>query len=151
MATIKHYHLWKLHKENHLNRKKVILIVDDDYAFRLMLTRFFEQNFSHVIKEILTAKDGEDALEIINRRSGAIDMLSTDLIQPKLGGWELINTTKKEYPHIKIIVCTGHASMLDDEAKNRFLHHNKIIVLNKPINWDDYSKIITEMLCNVEA
>lgn len=151
LATIKHHHLWKLHQENHLNRKKVILIVDDDYAFRLMFLRFFEKNFSHAIMEILTAKDGEEALEIINGRSGTIDILSTDLAQPKLGGWELMNITKKEYPHIKIIVCTACASILDDEAKNRFLHHNKIIVLNKPIDWDDYSKIITEMLCNVEA
>ena len=82
--------------------KKRILVVDDwesiRETFALILT---EANY-----EVLSASDGEEAINILAKDSG-FDLVITDVRMPKKRGEELIKYIKLAHPHIKTIFVSS--------------------------------------------
>ncbi|MEA3420690.1 MAG: hypothetical protein U9Q97_03305, partial [Acidobacteriota bacterium] len=69
-------------KRDQLKMKKSVLVVDDDYNMVSILKEYLEADFDDEALEILTAFDSDEAIDIINRRKGNIDLISTDLNRP---------------------------------------------------------------------
>lgn len=88
-----------------LNRKPLILVVDDEEIAR--------RNLEHVLNkeqyEVVTAVDGADALRKLEAHE--FDVLVTDLKMASLDGMELLEKVNGRYPDIKVIVVTGFASI----------------------------------------
>lgn len=88
-----------------------ILIADDDPDIRdvLQLT-LSEENY-----EVLEAKDGEEALKIIN--SKPLDLVLVDYKMPKLDGRQVCRQVKKDLllRHLPIIMVTGKGD-IDDKV-----------------------------------
>lgn len=82
---------------------KNILIVDDN-AFIL---EGLAITFGILLKNytILTAENGMQAVKIIE--SVPVDLILTDLRMPVMDGYQLVEHTKKIYPHIPVFVMTG--------------------------------------------
>ncbi|MGD9211054.1 MAG: response regulator [Desulfobacteraceae bacterium] len=80
-----------------------ILVVDDSPTMRNML--------SYALKsggyEVVTAKDGEEALKMLDSQSVALILL--DVIMPKLNGFQVCRKIKSSLQHkgIKIIMLTS--------------------------------------------
>ena len=86
-----------------------ILVVDDDPAYRhLISTVLTANNFS-----VVTVTNGEEALEMLKTLKP--DLIVSDLMMPKVTGFELISEVKKdpETKHIPVILLTEKASPSD--------------------------------------
>jgi two-component system cell cycle sensor histidine kinase/response regulator CckA len=56
---------------------------------------------------VLEAKDGADALQILDQTSRPVDLVMTDLMMPQMTGLELIPELQTRLKHIQIIVMSG--------------------------------------------
>lgn len=90
---------------------KTILVVDDEPDVRQYLAAILEDAGFNVI----TAADGEKALEIIQSRKP--DFISLDLIMPRKSGHKLLYELRKnrELARIPVLIVTAHAR--DDLGK----------------------------------
>ena len=58
--------------------------------------------------EVLTAKDGQEALEILPRFRP--DLVITDLRMPRLSGFELLEIIRERFPRLPVIAVSGDFS-----------------------------------------
>jgi two-component system, cell cycle sensor histidine kinase and response regulator CckA len=79
------------------------LLVDDEKALRAYLAMILE----HEGFQILEADDGMDALALLRRISGMVDVLVTDVSMPRMTGIELVNAVRMEFPAIPVIYVSG--------------------------------------------
>jgi PAS domain S-box-containing protein len=94
---------------------ETILLVDDEKSIRETNQDILEQ-FGY---NVITAENGEDAIEIFTNKQGEIDLVLLDLIMPGMGGnkclLELINIK----PEVKVIITSGYtASMTIQDTLN---------------------------------
>jgi DNA-binding response OmpR family regulator len=78
-----------------------ILIVDDEPNILLSLEFLFKKEGYLV----LIARDGDEALEIINNNTP--DMVLLDISMPKVDGYEVCKYIKENHAHIKIAFLTA--------------------------------------------
>ena len=90
---------------------KKILIVDDAEINREILAEIFEEQF-----EILQAGDGEEAIDVIDKRSDDISLILLDLMMPKKNGLEVLAHMRHRdmLEHIPVIMITGEATAESD-------------------------------------
>ena len=88
--------------------KPRILIVDDDSDLRLTLCEFLHaRNFF-----VSSARDGSEAISLIQSRKHAFDMIFTDLMMaPGPDGLEVLKVAKQLNPLSCVVVMTGYSSI----------------------------------------
>jgi two-component system cell cycle sensor histidine kinase/response regulator CckA len=72
----------------------VILLAEDEALVRNLIQLM-------LVKEgyaVLAAKDGQEALEVLEKFSGPVHLLVTDVRMPRLDGWTLAETVRKQRP-----------------------------------------------------
>jgi len=84
---------------------ETILVVDDDASLREVTCEFLRGGGYTV----LSAGSPEEALQLAESRTGAIDALLTDVIMPKLNGRELAARLNKMRPNMKVLYISGYA------------------------------------------
>ena len=86
---------------NSVAQRGKILLVDDDPAVRLALSRALEsENFC-----VSTASDGSDALQQVCR--AAMDLVLLDLNLPDMNGWDVFERMQAFSPSLPIIIITA--------------------------------------------
>jgi two-component system, OmpR family, phosphate regulon sensor histidine kinase PhoR len=85
--------------------KITILVVDDEKAIRDGCERLLTTKGYLVVK----AEDGRKALEILEKNPVKIMLL--DLKMPVIGGEEVLEIVRESYPHIPVIIITGHGTV----------------------------------------
>ena len=88
-----------------MKKKAKILIVDDEAIVRESLRDWM----SDVGHQVLTAENGHQALEIIEKEKPGIAVV--DLIMPGMDGIELLKRAKEIYPNIEVIIITAYGSI----------------------------------------
>lgn len=88
-------------------KKLKVLLVDDEEEFVSTLAERLE------LREIETivSTDGDDALRIINTERPPVVVL--DVMMPGLGGLDVLQQIKRNYPQIQVILLTGRGSTND--------------------------------------
>lgn len=89
-----------------------ILLVDDEEIVRTVGMQILEHSGYNVI----TAKDGLEALEIFKNRHDDIDLVVTDMIMPKMDGKELFGELLKVDKDCKVILASGFTQGEDLQA-----------------------------------
>jgi two-component system alkaline phosphatase synthesis response regulator PhoP len=119
-----------------------LLIVDDEPHIRLLLEQTVEELEDEGV-EILTADNGETALEIIRSERPGIVFL--DVMMPKMNGFDVCNRVKKEEPveGIHIVLLTAKGQEFD---KQRGIEVGADRYMTKPFNPDEVLAIATEVL-----
>lgn len=112
---------------------KRILIVDDEPHIRLLLEQTLEDLEDEGV-EILTASNGEDALEIIKEQKP--DLVFLDVMMPKMNGFEVCNTVKNELGRqdIYIIMLTAKGQEFDKQKGNEV---GANLYMTKPFDPDE--------------
>jgi two-component system, cell cycle response regulator CpdR len=82
-----------------------VLIADDEDSMRALVARAIAMD-GH---ETVTAEDGAEALEILNRDDGAFDLLLTDIQMPVMDGIALALAVARDFPDLTIVLMTGFA------------------------------------------
>jgi len=84
--------------------KRTILVVEDEEMLLLLLQSILEDEGYRV----MTAKDGQEAVELYQTHTGEISLILSDMGLPRLGGWEMFQEMKKINPHVKAILASGY-------------------------------------------
>jgi PAS domain S-box-containing protein len=83
---------------------ETILLVDDEAVVRELGERFLTNAGYFVI----TAENGEVALEVFKEKGEQIALVLLDLFMPKLGGKECLRKLLRIDPRVKILVASGY-------------------------------------------
>jgi DNA-binding NtrC family response regulator len=120
-----------------------ILVVDDNDLVRDSLSQILE-NEKYTV---LTAENGNDALEVLKKEKPDIVLL--DLRMPEMDGIEFLKTWKKTIgSRLHIIVLTGNA---DEEEANQCLKEFPIhAFLEKPVRPTELKSQIQSAIKNIE-
>ncbi len=78
---------------------------------------------------VLEARDGEDALRVVDEYREPLQMVLTDVVMPKLGGRELVTRLLARHPHLGVLYMSGYT---DDVLRARGVLEAGAILLAKP-------------------
>src|SRR5262249_1843918 len=81
-----------------------ILIAEDEEVLRLALERALRSDGYDVIG----AADGAEALDVLTRERGTIDLLLADIKMPVMDGIALALAAARDYPKLIILLMTGY-------------------------------------------
>ncbi len=109
--------------------KRRILVVDDEEINRRMLSKILSSDY-----EVLTAEDGDRALDIINSERDLLSLILLDLIMPGKDGYELLNIIQgdPQLRKIPVIVLTS-----EESAEVQSLKKGAADFIPKPYNLPD--------------
>jgi two-component system chemotaxis sensor kinase CheA len=88
-----------------------VLVVEDAEVVRETLRRVFEAHGC----EVVTARDGAEALALVERDAAGFDLVSTDVIMPRLDGYELTRALRAGSRHkdVPIVMVTSRSEHID--------------------------------------
>jgi two-component system cell cycle sensor histidine kinase/response regulator CckA len=87
-------------------RGETILVVDDEELLRDLATRILVRAGYRV----LTARNGNEALEIYRSQREEISLVILDVIMPHMGGKQCLDGLLRLNPQIKALMASGHVS-----------------------------------------
>ena len=121
---------------------KKILIVDDEVNNRLLLEEILEE-FKEQGVEILLAKDGRQALDIITRETP--DLVFLDIMMPEINGYEVCSIVKRQLKllNIYIVLLTAKGQ---EEDKNKGFHALCDRYITKPFYFNEVLAIAENVL-----
>ena len=82
----------KVLKPTQLVQGMTALVVDDSGVARHIVTEYLRREGLTIIQ----AEDGQEALDILRRQAGEIDMVITDLNMPRMDGCQLVRSVRGE-------------------------------------------------------
>ncbi|MDT0648352.1 two-component regulator propeller domain-containing protein [Zunongwangia sp. F260] len=129
-------------EESPEQRKRTVLIVEDN----LELRSYIKQELSSHYKVIL-AENGEEGLE--QARKYMPDVVITDVLMPKMNGYEFCSLLKKDLKtsHIPVLMLTAKA-MTDDWVEG--LEAGADVYLNKPFEMTIMQSHLRQLITNRE-
>ncbi len=118
---------------------ETILLIEDNESILDAVTRML-QHFGYTV---ITASNGEKAIEIYLAEQKSIDLVILALNMPGMGGRRCLNRLLEIKPEQKMIVTSGYAS-----AANLENVHNgsNAVFIEKPYQIEDLLRIIREVL-----
>jgi two-component system, cell cycle sensor histidine kinase and response regulator CckA len=91
---------------------------------------------------VLEAKSGENALELLDKPGGPIDLLVTDVVMPQMDGTELIKRGARARP-TSVICISGYA---EETFRKRLDEDTDIHFLPKPFSLKQLAGKVKEVL-----
>lgn len=121
-----------------------ILIVED----RKELSSFLKESLQDLFRNVYLAADGEEGLELVNRKHP--DIIVSDIMMPKMNGYELCKKIKEEMAtsHIPVILLTARGD-LDSTTLGYKLGADAYLA--KPFDMELLLAVISNQLKNREA
>ena len=94
---------------------ETILVVEDEERVRALLVHMLEAlNY-----RVLTAANGEEALEVYDGNRDHIALVLTDMVMPVMGGRELQRRLRRRAPELPVVLTSGYP--LRGEREDAFL------------------------------
>ena len=112
-----------------------ILVVEDDKNLRKLITTYLQRNKYNTYE----ATNGEEALNVLDQ--SYIDLIVSDIMIPKMDGYELIKSLREAKYDVPILIITAK-SEIEDKKEGFLLGADDYMV--KPID-------IEEMLLRVQV
>lgn len=119
-------------------KDKTILIAEDEVLNYKLLETLIKRTGA----EVVWAKDGEQALDIVNSRND-IDLVFMDIKMPKMNGYEATKRIKQIKPHLPIIAQTAFAFA---DEKKRIIQSGCDRFLKKPLKKEEIYKVLGDYL-----
>ncbi len=104
-----------------------ILVIDDEKGIREVLSDILKDEGYRVF----TAEDGYKGLELL--KTEPVDLVYLDVWLPGIGGIEVLQRIKNEFPGIEVVVISGHANI---EMAVKALKLGAYDMLEKPLSMD---------------
>ena len=119
---------------------ETILVAEDEDAVRALTVRILRKRGY----QVLEARDGRNAIEVAERFPGAIRLLVTDVIMPRMGGRELSESLAQVRPEMKVLFMSGYT---DDQLLQRgVLQNGSGNFLEKPFTPEALANKVREVL-----
>jgi CheY-like chemotaxis protein len=118
---------------------EVILVVEDEHQVRAFITRALRQ----VGYFVLEAKNGEDALTVLDEYHAPAHLVITDMVMPEMGGAPLIKMLHAWYPELKVLFVSAYSKEMV-EAKGVLFPGARYLA--KPVSIDALTTTVRELL-----
>lgn len=115
----------KLYAEPTRGSGEVVLLVEDEEMLLDLLQALLEENGY----QVLTAKDGMEAVEVYQSHIEEISIVLSDMGLPKLGGWEAFRRMREMNPNIRCILASGY---FDPDLRLDMIKEGAIDFVQKP-------------------
>jgi DNA-binding NtrC family response regulator len=116
----------------------VLLVEDDDQVRHLARTILRRSGY-----RVLDARNGGEAFLVCEQEPGQIDLLLTDVVMPKMSGFQLAERLQPMRPAMKVLFMSGHTN---DATLHRRVRDADVPFLQKPITPDNLTRRIREVL-----
>ena len=118
---------------------ETVLLVEDEEPVRELMRTFLRKNGYTVLE----AKNGLDALRVAEHHGGTIHLLVTDMVMPKMGGWELADRLAVQRPGLKALYLSGYSEHITAANANR---GRRGAFVQKPFAMDVFGRRVREVL-----
>ena len=118
---------------------ETIQVVEDDRTVREMVVEILDQ----CGYKIFVAQSGEEALKGWKHIAETIDLVITDVVMPKMSGYELAKRLKKKKPGLKIIYMSGYTLNVVSRDENL---GEKVNFIQKPFSPEDLAMTVRKVL-----
>lgn len=117
--------------------KATLLLVEDEDAVRRVAGEILTAA-GHLV---LQAKNGQEALNLLRRLGGTLDLLVADVVMPNMNGPELAKQLSLRYPAMKTIFISGYPEhqIMGKSRANAFY-------LYKPFSVEALTRIVAHAL-----
>jgi two-component system cell cycle sensor histidine kinase/response regulator CckA len=106
---------------------ETVLVVEDEEAVRSVVSRLLESEGY----KVLQAEAGGEALDLVERSGGSVDLVITDVAMPNMNGRELAARLKTLRPQLPVLFISGYT---DDDMVRRGLIEPHSPFLSKPFS-----------------
>jgi two-component system, chemotaxis family, CheB/CheR fusion protein len=122
-----------------INGDETILLVEDTeqvrhLAYKVLIRRGYN---------VIVAKNGKEAIELMNSFEKPIHLLLTDVIMPGMNGRELFIHAIKQYPNMKVLFMSGYAG---DVISSSGVLENEINFIQKPFKIKVFTTKVRQIL-----
>ncbi|MFK8058781.1 MAG: response regulator [Polaribacter sp.] len=126
-----------------MSKKLKILLIEDNLIEIMKMKRTI--SFLKLEHSLQEAKNGEEALKILEDKSNFPDIILLDLNMPKISGIEFLSILKsrEDLRHIPTIILTTSDNQKDLEECYRTGVSGYVL---KPLKYDDYVRKIENVL-----
>jgi CheY-like chemotaxis protein len=116
-----------------------ILLVEDEDAVRSVASRvLLNQGYS-----VIPARNGKEALQLLDDLSETIDLILTDVVMPDMGGLALAEELRSRWPELKLIFMSGYA---EGDKLQPGIQHIEGAFLQKPFSSESLLFKVREVL-----
>ncbi len=122
-----------------MDQKKRILIVDDEPNVRLVLGTAL----GSVGYEVVSAEDGQKALEQLSSGRASFDLALLDLQMPRMDGMELLSRLRDAGSAVPVVILTAHGSIPEAVSAMKL---GAIDFLTKPITPEALRRVVAEVI-----
>lgn len=85
-----------------------VLLVEDEQAVRDTV----ERTLRTLGYSVVTARDGLEALQVLEAEQARIDLVLTDVRMPQMGGIALAEEVRRRWPTLRLVFMSGHSEAL---------------------------------------
>ena len=117
----------------------LVLVVDDEETVRTFVKRLLERHGFSVV----TAKDGQAAMEVFQARRAEIVVVVLDLTMPQMGGEETFRELRQLSSDVKVILTSGYN---EQEVINRFAGKGLAGFVEKPFSPGKLISMVRQVL-----
>ncbi len=108
-----------------LTGKGTVLLVEDEEAVRSFASRALGTRGY----KVLEASSGVEALEIMDRENGQVDLVVSDVVMPEMDGPTLLRHLRQRNPNIRIVFMSGYA---EEAFRKNLSADENFVFLPKP-------------------
>ena len=118
---------------------ETILLVDDNKTV-LETGRDVLEGLGY---QVITAEDGLEAIEIYAEQKDKIDLIILDVVMPRLGGMEALQSIREMNPDVKAFFATGYDKLSTLGVRGKNIDEK---VISKPFAVSELSQLIRKTL-----
>jgi CheY-like chemotaxis protein len=89
--------------EGAVGPETILLVEDEDAVRRLCMRVLVASGY-----DVLEARNGEEAIELMASHTIGLDLLVTDLVMPRMGGRQLAAKFRESSPELRILFLSGY-------------------------------------------
>jgi two-component system cell cycle sensor histidine kinase/response regulator CckA len=116
-----------------------ILLTEDEQDVREVAREFLESGGYKVIE----ARDGKEALQLVEKHQGTIDLLVTDMVMPGMTGQELGGLLRQKHGGLRVLYMSGYS---ERAAAETVQGNESIRLLTKPFSRWALLRAVHELL-----
>lgn len=121
-----------------------VLLVEDEDAVRVFSSRALRNKGYN----ILEARSGEEALEVLEKEGDKVDLIVSDVVMPQMDGPALYKFVREKWPDIKVVFVSGYT---EDRLREQFTSGEAIFFLPKPFTLKQLAGKVKDVLEGTET
>ena len=118
---------------------EMILLVEDQDEVRSVARRILMTNGY----QVLEARNGLEALELLQDNEGAVDLVLTDAVMPQMGGPDLVRALRVKRPLLPVVIVSGYTNR---ELVTYGANELDVPFLAKPFRADDLLRTVRKAI-----